>query len=76
MIDKREFLQWFGAVFVIFGHIFNAFGVKYYPFNIMMFTVGTVCFLIWSVLVKNKPQTTVNIIAIVACITGLVNSFA
>lgn len=70
-----EILQWVGAVFVIVGHIFNSIGPETYPLNIVAFTFGTVFFLLWTILVDNKPQLVVNLVAISACAFGLFKAY-
>jgi hypothetical protein len=71
----NDILQWTGAVFIIIGHIFNSIGPSVYPYNIVAFTLGTVAFMTWAVLVKNRPQTIVNVVAIITCLIGLVNAW-
>ena len=71
----NESLQWFGAFFIIIGHICNAIGPSAYPYNIVAFTLGTVFFFTWTIRVNNKPQMLVNIVAIVTCITGLAKAY-
>ena len=71
----NDILQWTGAVFVIGGHSLNAIGPAAYPYNILVFIVGTSLFLIWSIRVVNKPQLLVNIIALGIGITGIFNAF-
>jgi hypothetical protein len=38
-------LQWAGAVAIIAGHVLNSIGPAMYPYNIIVFAVGTVAFL-------------------------------
>jgi hypothetical protein len=71
----NDTLQWIGAVFIIVGHVCNAIGPNVYPYNIVAFTLGTIAFLAWTILVKNRPQLIVNIVAIVTCVMGLVNAW-
>ena len=71
----NDILQWTGAVFVIGGHSLNAIGPAAYPYNILVFIVGTSLFLIWSIRVVNKPQLLVNVIAIGIGLTGIFNAF-
>lgn len=71
----NDTLQWIGAVFIIVGHVCNAIGPSVYPYNIVAFTLGTIAFLAWTILVKNRPQLIVNIVAIVTCVMGLVNAW-
>ena len=66
-------LQWVGAAFIIAGHVLNAMGADGY--NIAAFTVGTLAFMAWAIRVANKPQTLVNVVAIVTCGIGLYRAF-
>jgi hypothetical protein len=75
-LNKADILQWSGAVAIIAGHVFNAIGPAVYPWNIVAFTVGTVCFGTWTVLVGNRPQFVVNAVALLTCVMGLVNAYA
>ena len=68
-MKSNEVLQWVGAVFIILGHTLNAIGAD--GWNILAFTLGTIAFLIWTVRVANKPQLTVNVVAITVCALGL-----
>jgi hypothetical protein len=74
--DRNEVLQWAGAVAIIVGHVCNAVGPSAYPYNIIAFTAGTVCFGAWTVLVGNKPQMAVNVVALLTCAIGLINAYA
>ena len=68
-------LQWVGAVAIIAGHVLNAMGPSAYPYNILVFAVGTVAFLAWAVRVANKPQAVVNIVALAIGLVGLYKAF-
>ena len=74
----NDYLQWFGAVFIMIGHLLNTLGVEYHydVLNILAFAIGTVAFLIWTIRVSNKPQMTVNIVALIFMGFGLVKFFA
>lgn len=73
-----ELLQWLGAVAIICGHVLNTLGSQYHQdqWNIVAFTVGTVCFLLWAVRVANKPQMMVNIVAMTTCLVGLFRAWS
>ena len=70
-IEFDEVLQWAGAVLIIAGHTLNAIGPTMYPYNIVVFDVGTVAFLTWAVRAKNRPQIAVNLVSIAIGIVGL-----
>ena len=68
-------LQWTGAVAIIAGHVLNAVGPAVYPYNIIVFAVGTVAFLAWAVRVRNKPQAVVNLVSLAIGLAGLYKAF-
>ena len=70
-----EGLQWSGAVAIIAGHSLNAVGPSMYPYNVVVFAVGTVAFLAWAIRVRNKPQAVVNLVSIAIGAVGLYNAF-
>lgn len=74
-IDFDEVLQWAGALLIIAGHSLNAIGPTMYPYNIVVFALGTLAFLMWAVRVGNKPQMAVNIVSIAIGIVGLISAF-
>jgi energy-converting hydrogenase Eha subunit E len=69
-----EVLQWTGAVLIVAGHVLNAIGPAVYPYNIAVFALGTVAFLVWAFRVGNKPQMAVNVISIAIGLVGLYNA--
>lgn len=74
MTDKiNNSLQWFGAIFIMAGHLLNTLGVEYHNdvWNIAAFAVGTSAFLTWSIRVSNNPQTSVNIMSLMFMGAGL-----
>jgi CHASE2 domain-containing sensor protein len=73
--DIDEVLQWAGAVLIIAGHSLNAIGPKMYPYNIIVFALGTLAFLAWAIRAKNKPQMAVNIVSIAIGFVGLLAAF-
>ena len=70
-----EGLQWSGAVAIIAGHSLNAVGPSMYPYNVVVFAVGTVAFLAWAIRVRNMPQAVVNLVSIAIGTVGLYNAF-
>ena len=73
---NNEQIQWIGAVAIIAGHSLNAVGPAAYPYNIYAFAVGTIAFLTWSILVKNRPQLAVNLVALSLGIAGIYNAIS
>ena len=70
----NEIIQWSGAIFIILGHVFNAMGGTLYPWNIVVFTIGTLFFLLWAYRTQNAAQSVVNVVSIVICIFGLIKA--
>jgi hypothetical membrane protein len=70
-----EALQWAGAVAIIAGHVLNAVGPAAYPYNIIVFAVGTVLFLTWAYRVRNIPQAVVNVVSLAIGLVGLYKAF-
>lgn len=70
-----EVLQWSGAAAIIAGHVLNAMGPSMYPYNIIVFAVGTIAFLTWAVRVRNKPQAVVNLVSLAIGLVGLYKAF-
>ena len=70
-----ETLQWTGAVAIIAGHSLNAVGPSMYPYNVIVFAVGTVAFLAWAVRVRNMPQAVVNLVSLAIGLAGLYKAF-
>jgi hypothetical protein len=68
-------LQWGGAAAIIAGHVLNAIGPAAYPYNIIVFALGTVLFLAWACRVRNVPQTVVNVVALAIGLVGLYNAY-
>ena len=68
-------LQWAGAVAIIAGHVLNSIGPTMYPYNIIVFAVGTVLFLTWAARVRNTPQAVVNVVALAIGLVGLYKAF-
>ena len=70
-----EALQWAGAVLIVCGHLLNAIGPAVYPWNIVVFALGTVAFLAWAYRVGNRPQMAVNAVSIAIGLVGLFKAF-
>ena len=71
----NNILQWSGAVAIIAGHVLNSIGPSMYPYNIIVFAVGTVAFLAWALRVRNVPQAVVNVVALAIGLVGLFKAF-
>lgn len=76
-ININAVLQWAGALFIIAGHLLNTAGASVHSdkWNIVAFGLGTLCFLAWTVRVRNTPQFVVNVVALTTCAVGLYKAF-
>jgi type IV secretory pathway TrbL component len=68
-------IQWTGAVFIIAMHVGNAIGPAAYPYTLIAAVLGTVCFMLWSFRVRNRPQLLVNLVAMSILTVGLFKAF-
>ena len=76
MNKTNEIIQWAGAVAIVAGHVLNALGPAAYPYNIIVFAIGTVLFMSWAIRVKNRPQLMVNLVSLAIGLVGLYKAFA
>lgn len=74
-LNLNDTLQWTGAVAIIAMHALNARGPEAYPWNIVTAFIGTVLFMAWTIRVRNAPQFTVNVVALVIGFVGLYRAF-
>ena len=72
----NQFLQWTGAIFISLGHLLNTLSIVYHKdfWNILAFGIGAVAFCTWSIRVRNRPQTIVNIVSLITIGAGLVRA--
>jgi hypothetical protein len=74
-MTKQDKLQWFGALNMIAAQVITSLFPLLYPYNIVLFALGGLAFLVWGVMVKNRPQIMVNIVGLIICALGLVKAF-
>ena len=75
MNKTNEIIQWLGAVAIVAGHVLNAVGPAAYPYNIIVFAIGTVLFMSWAIRVRNRPQLMVNVVSLAIGLVGLLKAF-
>lgn len=68
-------LQWVGTFFILAMYIISNFFKGEDDLRNSVALVGAICFFAWGYRVANKPQMLVNLVAIAACMGGLVTSF-
>ncbi len=64
-------LQWAGTVCLLTMYVLMSFFPTLHPWNIVCGVLGGVCYLLWTVRVRNKPQMLVNGVAIAIGLAGL-----
>ena len=64
-------LQWAGTVCLLAMYVLMSFFPQLHPWNIVAGVLGGVCYLAWTIRVKNRPQLIVNAVAITIGLAGL-----
>lgn len=69
-------LQWLGVAFVLGGQVLNTIGGTHpnwsLPWNIIVFTMGTIVWLIWATRVKLTSQIVLNIVVLFVNVIGII----
>jgi len=68
-------LQWSGAACLLAMYTLMSFFPHLYPWNIVAGVAGGLCFLTWTIRVRNTPQMIVNAVAITIGLAGLYRAF-
>lgn len=71
----QDKLQWFGAANMIGAQVVTSLFPLLYPYNIVLFTLGALSFLVWGIMTKNRPQIAVNIVSLLILGGGLYRAF-
>jgi hypothetical protein len=74
MISQRNIdnlLQWAGTLCLLAMYVLMSFFPQLHPWNIVAGVCGGVCYLAWTIRVKNRPQLIVNAVAITIGLAGL-----
>ena len=74
-MTNQDKLQWLGATSFIGAQVITSLFPQLYPYNIVLFAIGGLSFLIWALIVRNKPQILVNIVGLIICAAGLYKAF-
>ena len=78
MISQRNIdnlLQWAGTVCLLAMYVLMSFFPQLHPWNIVAGVCGGVCYLAWTIRVKNRPQLIVNAVAITIGLAGLLKAW-
>lgn len=68
----NELIQWVGTVFILSMYVVMSYFPELHPLNIVLGLLGGLCFLVWTIRVKNRPQLLINLVSIVVCAGGLI----
>lgn len=75
MMKANELIQWTGTTFILLMYaVMNLYPDQKFFFQLFGL-LGAVCFLTWTIRVKNYPQMTINAVAMTLCIVGLLQHF-
>lgn len=68
---KLDILQWAGTACLMTMYVIMSFFPEAHPWNLVFGMLGGGCYLVWCILVKNKPQMLVNLMGVTITILGL-----
>jgi len=74
-MTNQDRLQWLGAASFIGAQIITSLFPLLYPYNIILFALGGLSFLIWAFMVGNRPQIAVNIVGLIITTGGLAKAY-
>jgi hypothetical protein len=66
-------IQWAGTA--CFLCMYALMSLNMYPYNIVAGVLGGLCYLTWSIRVRNTPQLVTNAVSITICAIGLYKYF-
>jgi len=67
----NNILQWAGTCALLTMYVLMSFFPQLHPYNIVAGVLGGICYLAWTVRVRNTPQLIVNLVAITIGLAGL-----
>ena len=73
---KLDILQWAGTTCLMTMYIIMSFFPEAHPWNLFFGFMGGLCYLTWTVLVKNKPQMIVNFMGVTITALGLLKAWS
>lgn len=75
MNKANEIIQWVGTGFVLAMYAIMNLAPELAPWNLVMGLAGSICYFIWTMRVKNRPQMLINLVAMNLCFLGLIKHF-
>ena len=67
-------LQWAGTACLMSMYIVMSFFQEYHVLQLTFGFLGGLCYLTWTVLVRNRPQLLVNLMGVTITLAGLYKS--
>lgn len=67
----NDSLQWAGTVCLLAMYMLMSFRPDLHPWNIVAGICGGLCYLIWTIRVRNRPQMIVNGVALIIGFAGI-----
>ena len=74
-MNLNNTLQWLGTTALIAMYVVMSFFPELHPLNILLGLCGGLCYLAWSLRLKNRPQQLVNAAGILVCAAGLLKVY-
>ena len=71
----NETIQWVGTLFVLTMYALMNLAPHLAPWNLAAGLAGSICYFVWTIRVKNRPQLIINIVAMTLCVLGLIRHF-
>ena len=68
----NELIQWVGTLFVLLMYGLMNLAPELAPWNLVAGLLGSICYFVWTIRVRNRPQLIINIVAMTLCVAGLV----
>jgi O-antigen/teichoic acid export membrane protein len=68
----NELIQWIGTLFVLLMYALMNLAPELAPWNLVAGLLGSICYFVWTIRVKNRPQLLINIVALTLCVAGLI----
>jgi len=66
-------IQWAGTA--CFLCMYALMSLNMYPWNIVAGVLGGLCYMVWSIRVRNVPQLVTNVVSIAICGVGLLKAW-
>jgi O-antigen/teichoic acid export membrane protein len=75
MNKANELIQWTGTAFVLVMYAIMNLAPELAPWNLVAGLLGSMCYFVWTIRVRNRPQLIINIVAMTLCVLGLARHY-